>query len=121
MSQGLGEHCDDDIREAEVGLCSHGNQYGREVGRDRDTISDDAVVAPVLTRVELDRQGFLRNTVVEIARERARIARRGKPCVPEVEGVVGNTVLGTMSKVISSEPSSSLCSPQKILVVPHLS
>jgi len=65
-----------------------------------NAIPDDAVVVSALTSVDLDHQGFLGNTVAEIAREKVGIARRGKPFVlgrqkfPEVEETVRNTVLG---------------------------
>ena len=65
-----------------------------------NAIPDEAVVVSALTSVDLDHQGFLGNTVAEIAREKVGIARRGKPFVlgrqkfPEVEGVVRNVVLG---------------------------
>ena len=65
-----------------------------------NAIPDDAVVVSALTTVDLDHQGFLGNTVAEIAREKAGIARRGKPFVlgrqqfPQVEEVVRNAILG---------------------------
>jgi len=65
-----------------------------------NAIPDDAVVVSALTSVDLDHQGFLGNTVTEIAREKVGIARRGKPFVlgrqkfHEVEEVVRNAVLG---------------------------
>ena len=65
-----------------------------------NAIPGDAIAVSALTSVDLDHQGFLGNTVAEIAREKVGIARRGKPFVlgrqkfPEVEEVVRNTVLG---------------------------
>lgn len=65
-----------------------------------NAIPDDAIAVSALTSVDLDHQGFLGNTVAEIAKEKVGIARRGKPFVlgrqkfPEVEGVVRNVVLG---------------------------
>ena len=65
-----------------------------------NAMPDDAVVVSALTSVDLDHQGFLGNTVTEIAREKVGIARRDKPFVlgkqkfPEVEEVVRNAVLG---------------------------
>ena len=44
-------------------------------------IPDDAVLISALTAVDLDHQYFLGDTVEEIAREKAGIARRGKPFV----------------------------------------
>ena len=61
-----------------------------------NAIPDEAVIVSALTSVDLDHQGFLGNTVTEIAREGVGIARRGKPFVlgrqkfPEVEEVVRN-------------------------------
>jgi folylpolyglutamate synthase/dihydrofolate synthase len=65
-----------------------------------NAMPDEAVVVSALTSVDLDHQGFLGNTVAEIAREKVGIARRGKPFVlgrqkfPEVEEVVRNAILG---------------------------
>jgi len=65
-----------------------------------NAIPDEAVVVSALTSVDLDHQGFLGNTVAEIAREKVGIARRGKPFVlgrqkfPEVEEIVRNAILG---------------------------
>jgi len=65
-----------------------------------NAMPDEAVVVSALTSVDLDHQGFLGNTVAEIAREKVGIARKGKPFVlgrqkfPEVEEVVRNAVLG---------------------------
>jgi len=65
-----------------------------------NAIPDEAIVVSALTSVDLDHQGFLGNTVAEIAREKVGIARRGKPFVlgrqkfPEVKEVVKNVVLG---------------------------
>ena len=65
-----------------------------------NAIPDEAVVISALTSVDLDHQGFLGNTVAEIAREKVGIARKGKPFVlgrqkfPEVEEVVRNAILG---------------------------
>ena len=65
-----------------------------------NAIPDEAVVVSALTSVDLDHQGFLGNTVAEIAREKVGIARRDKPFVlgmqkfPEVEEVVRNVVSG---------------------------
>lgn len=65
-----------------------------------NAIPDDAVVVSALTSVDLDHQGFLGDTVAEIAREKVEIARRGKPFVlgrqkyPDVEEVVRTAVLG---------------------------
>ena len=59
-----------------------------------NAIPDDAVAVSALTSVDLDHQGFLGNTVAEIAREKVGIARKGKSFVlgrqkfPEVEEVV---------------------------------
>ncbi|KAG5653443.1 hypothetical protein H0H81_000332 [Sphagnurus paluster] len=61
-------------------------------------IPDDSVLLSALTTVDLDHQAFLGNTVVEIAREKAGIARRGHPFVlgrqknPGVTEAVGEVV-----------------------------
>jgi folylpolyglutamate synthase/dihydropteroate synthase len=61
---------------------------------------NEAIVVFALTSVDLDQQRFLGNTVAETAKEKAGIARRGKPFVlgrqkiPEVEEVVRNGILG---------------------------
>ena len=65
-----------------------------------NAIPDDTVAVSALTSVDLDHQGFLGNTVAEIAREKVGIARRGKPFVlgkqrfSEVEEVVRRAILG---------------------------
>ena len=64
-----------------------------------NAIPDEAVVVSTLTSIDLDHQGFLGNTVADIAREKVWIARRGKPFASgrqkffEVE-VVRNDILG---------------------------
>jgi folylpolyglutamate synthase len=61
-------------------------------------ILDEAIHVSALTAVDLDHQAFLGNTVTDIAREKAGIARKGRPFVlglqkhSEVEGVVGSVV-----------------------------
>jgi len=63
-----------------------------------NVIPDEAVLVSALTAVDLDHQAFLGGTVSAIAREKAAIARRGKPFVlgaqvyPEVESVVRQVV-----------------------------
>ena len=63
-----------------------------------NAMPDDAVALSALTSVDLDHQGFLGNTVAEIAGEKVGIARRGKPFVlgrqkfPEVEEIVRKAV-----------------------------
>ena len=63
-----------------------------------NVIPDDAVAISAMTTVDLDHQGFLGNTVAQIAREKAGIARRGKVFVLgrqkflEVEEVVKHAV-----------------------------
>ena len=64
-----------------------------------NAIPDDAIAVSALTSVDLDHQAILGNTVVDIAKEKVGIARRGKPFVlgsqkfPEVEEVVRHAVL----------------------------
>jgi folylpolyglutamate synthase/dihydrofolate synthase len=61
-------------------------------------IPDEAILVSALTAVDLDHQAFLGHTVAEIAREKAGIARQGRPFVlglqryPEVEDVVRSVV-----------------------------
>lgn len=61
-------------------------------------IPDQAICVSALAAVDLDHQAFLGNTVSDIAREKAGIARKGKPFVlgpqkhPEVESVVSSVV-----------------------------
>jgi folylpolyglutamate synthase/dihydrofolate synthase len=61
-------------------------------------IPDDCIVVSALTAVDLDHQAFLGDTVALIAKEKAGIARNGKPFVigpqkyPEVEEVVRSVV-----------------------------
>ncbi|KLO16466.1 Mur ligase [Schizopora paradoxa] len=59
-----------------------------------NVIPDEAIVASVITSIDLDHQAFLGSTVAAIAREKAGIIRRNKPVVvgqqkhAEVVGVV---------------------------------
>lgn len=61
-------------------------------------IPDDAIRVSALASVDLDHQAFLGNTVADIAKEKAGIARKGRPFVlgpqkhSEVEGVVRGVV-----------------------------
>ncbi|KAI0357376.1 Mur ligase [Trametes cingulata] len=65
-----------------------------------NAVPDDCIVASALTSVDLDHQAFLGDTVEAIAREKAAIARPGKPFVigpqthPEVVGVAEAVVAG---------------------------
>ena len=63
-----------------------------------NVIPDDCILVSALTSVDLDHQAFLGSTVSAIAREKAGVARNGKPFVvgrqkhPEVDEVVQNAV-----------------------------
>ncbi|KAH7885231.1 Mur ligase [Phlebopus sp. FC_14] len=63
-----------------------------------NVIQDECILVSALTTVDLDHQAFLGHTVELIAREKAAIARQGKPFVlgaqkhPVVEEVVRNLV-----------------------------
>ncbi|TCD69029.1 folylpolyglutamate synthase [Steccherinum ochraceum] len=46
-----------------------------------NVIPDDCILVSALTAVDLDHQAFLGNTVTEITREKAGIARAGKPLI----------------------------------------
>lgn len=50
-----------------------------------NSIPDDCVLASALTSVDLDHQFFLGNTVSDIAREKAAIARKGRPFILGVQ------------------------------------
>lgn len=79
-----------DIAIFEVGL--GGRQDATNV------IPDDVIVASAITSVDMDHQQFLGNTISSIAREKAGIARNGRPCIlgfqkhPEAASVVENVV-----------------------------
>ncbi|KAF8507685.1 Mur ligase [Hysterangium stoloniferum] len=63
-----------------------------------NVLPDNAIVASVITSIDLDHQQFLGNTLGAIAREKAGIARKGRPCIlgsqrhSDVEIVVGEVV-----------------------------
>lgn len=63
-----------------------------------NAIPDDAIVASAITNIDMDHQQFLGNTISSVAREKAGIARKGRPCIlgaqkhSEVAGVVANVV-----------------------------
>lgn len=57
-----------------------------------NVIPDDAIVASVITSIDLDHQTFLGTTVAAIAREKAGIIRRNKPVILSQQkhhGVIG--------------------------------
>ena len=68
-------------------------------------IPDNAVLVSALTAVDLDHQYFLGDTVEEIAREKAGIARRGKPFV--VGRQKHPTVLSAVEEVLHRLEESS--------------
>lgn len=81
-----------------------------------NVIPDESVLVSALTAVDLDHQAFLGSTVREIAREKASIARPGKPFVlgpqnpehaEEVEAVVREAVARVGGELIlASTPSA---------------
>ncbi|TFK39220.1 Mur ligase [Crucibulum laeve] len=84
-------------------------------------IPDSCVLVSALTTVDLDHQAFLGDTISEIAREKAGIARSGKPLVlgrqvhDEVEGVVkrvledvGGTLVKAVDVHLSDLPDETL-------------
>lgn len=86
-----------------------------------NVIPDEVILVSALTAVDLDHQAFLGDTVVAIAKEKASIARKGKPFVlgpqnhPEVVEVAKNVVaeaggnfLCASPALVRSEPPLSL-------------
>ncbi|KAF8069248.1 Mur ligase [Lyophyllum atratum] len=71
-------------------------------------ISDESVLVSALTAVDLDHQTLLGNTVVDIGKEKAGIARKGRPFVlgpqkhAEVEGAVKEVVGRIDGDLVSS-------------------
>ncbi|KAK7056986.1 folylpolyglutamate synthase [Paramarasmius palmivorus] len=71
-------------------------------------IPDTCVAVSALCAVDLDHQAFLGNTVAAIAREKAAIARPGKPFVlgrqnhAEVEGVCRDIVKGVGGRLVKA-------------------
>lgn len=71
-------------------------------------IPDECILASALTSVDLDHQSFLGNTVAEIAREKAAIARKGKPFIlgtqrhPEVYDAIKEVVLTNGGELIQA-------------------
>ncbi|EPQ51076.1 Mur ligase [Gloeophyllum trabeum ATCC 11539] len=78
-----------------------------------NVVPDECVIASALTAVDLDHQAFLGSTVAEIAKEKAAIARPGKPFVlgpqkyPEVQDVVKEVVATAGGQLIHASPASS--------------
>ncbi|TFY82617.1 hypothetical protein EWM64_g1399 [Hericium alpestre] len=76
-----------------------------------NVIPDECVLVSALTAVDLDHQAFLGSTVADIAREKAGIARRGKPFVlgpqkyPEVAGVVAEVVTSAGAELFVARPA----------------
>ncbi len=82
------------------------------------SIPDECILLSVLATVDLDHQAFLGTTVAAIAKEKAAIARRGKPFVlgcqvhDEVEEVAREAVTsidGNFLRCTSSVCSSVEC------------
>ncbi|KAF9461739.1 Mur ligase [Collybia nuda] len=71
-------------------------------------IPDEAILVSALTAVDLDHQAFLGNTVADITKEKAGIARKGRPFVlgpqkhGEVAGVVKSVVEGVGGQVVEA-------------------
>ncbi|GJJ14005.1 hypothetical protein Clacol_008262 [Clathrus columnatus] len=63
-----------------------------------NALPDDVIIASAITSIDLDHQQFLGNTISSIAKEKAGIARKGRPCIlgyqnhSEVANVVNNAV-----------------------------
>ncbi|KAK7690321.1 hypothetical protein QCA50_006978 [Cerrena zonata] len=76
-------------------------------------IFDDRILASALTSVDLDHQSFLGNTVAAIAREKAAIARKGKPFIlgaqrhPEVYDVVKEVVPSNGGELVQASVAHS--------------
>lgn len=85
-------------------------------------ISDECILASALTAVDLDHQAFLGNTVESIAREKAAIARSGKPFVigkqkhhaviKIVQGMVEDDMLIFAQAAVKREWDESLDGPK---------
>ncbi|KAJ7600971.1 Mur ligase [Mycena floridula] len=71
-------------------------------------IPDSSVVISMLATVDFDHQAFLGNSITEIAKEKASIARKNKPFIlgaqkyPEVEGIVRDVVAEAGGELLSS-------------------
>lgn len=76
-------------------------------------IFDERILASALTSVDLDHQSFLGNTVTAIAREKAAIARKGKPFIlgaqrhPQVYDVVKEVVLSNGGELVQASVAHS--------------
>ncbi|EPS98455.1 hypothetical protein FOMPIDRAFT_1051490 [Fomitopsis schrenkii] len=66
-----------------------------------NVIPDESVLVSAMTAVDLDHQAFLGGTVAAIAREKASIARSGRPFVlgQQLHGEVEPVVLGILGKI----------------------
>lgn len=79
-----------------------------------NVIPDDCVLVSALTAVDLDHQAFLGNTVALIAKEKAGIARRGRPFLvgpqkhPEVRMAVDGVVSTVGGFVVTAEAAVHL-------------
>jgi folylpolyglutamate synthase/dihydrofolate synthase len=65
-----------------------------------NVIPDSSVLVSALTAVDLDHQAFLGNTITDITKEKAAIARRGRPFVlgPQSHGEVQDVVRAIVDK-----------------------
>ncbi|TFK52194.1 Mur ligase [Heliocybe sulcata] len=76
-----------------------------------NVIPDEFVAVSALTSVDLDHQAFLGDTPGAIAKEKAAIARPGKPFVlgpqkyPEVEEIVSNLVGSVGAQLVRARPA----------------
>ncbi len=73
----------------------------------------------VITDISLDHQNFLGNTVMEIAREKAGIIRRGGvvvtlPQQPQANDVIGNAILDLEAQGVSAVPYVPPVSPGSV-------
>jgi dihydrofolate synthase len=73
-----------------------------------NVLSDDVILASAITNIDLDHQKFLGNTPSAIAREKAAIARKAKPCIlgaqryPEAQHAVQEVVHGLGGRLVTA-------------------
>lgn len=78
-----------------------------------NVLPEDVIVASAITSIGLDHQKFLGNTPSAIAREKAGIARKDKPCIigtqqyPEAHSAVQEVVHAVGGRLINADKVSS--------------
>jgi dihydrofolate synthase len=98
------ERCRVDVAVIEVGM---GGRLDAT-----NVIPDECILVSALSAVDLDHQAFLGPTVADIAREKAGIARRGRPFVvgpqhhAQVEDVVRSVVADRGADVVVAGPAA---------------